>query len=383
METIRFIKEKGLKALNEDLTITVKEYADRIVLDYLAPLSPKYHPVVKECRGLILSKDLRVLCRSFDKFYNFGEDLYSNNFNIVQALCYDKLDGTLINVYHDGKKWCCSTRGTAFAEGNLPFPLPGVPSSFNELFEMAIKNRVEELYLGFPEDLVFIHELTSPYNRIVTPYQNTQAYLLTVRDRETGLELSVSDVDSIAVNLGVLRPKIYRFSSINEILEAARSLPNLEEGYVCNISRWQTGKTFKNLNVEGWLADSWRIKIKNPQYLAWCRIRNGGNISKKNILSMVWQGSESDYLGIFPEDMLYFKPYIEGRERMLQTIQDYREVIQETSDRKEFAARIKDLPSFFAVILFYLHRGTPLSEIFERSLESSREKLLDYFSGVE
>ncbi len=125
METISFIQEHGLDALKEELGIKIKPYEDFgiVVLNYSQIDSPKTHPVVMECRGLILdSETFQPLCRTFKRFFNFGEapETYVD-FLIENSVAYDKLDGSLIKIWYHPKtdRWYCGTRGTAFAEADV------------------------------------------------------------------------------------------------------------------------------------------------------------------------------------------------------------------------------------------------------------------------
>jgi len=59
-------------------------------------------------------------------------------------------------------------------------------------------------------------------------------------------------------------PVYSSFETIEDIEEALKDLPVLEEGYVCYIPEQQ-----------------WRIKIKNPSYLAVAHMRVNGVISAK------------------------------------------------------------------------------------------------------
>ena len=114
LHTQERIIEKGLDSLVE-LGIDIKDYSDFVLLVYSQTDSIKFNPVVTECRGLILQKDTwKVLCRSFDRFYNYGEDPESNNFPVNKSNIYEKVDGTLIRVwFHPVLGWNCATRKMA------------------------------------------------------------------------------------------------------------------------------------------------------------------------------------------------------------------------------------------------------------------------------
>ena len=73
MKVQEYIKEFGWDALSTSFDISVKVYEKEGIakLDY-SVLSPKNHPIVMECRGLILSyPDPRlIVARPFTRFFN-------------------------------------------------------------------------------------------------------------------------------------------------------------------------------------------------------------------------------------------------------------------------------------------------------------------------
>ena len=75
LEVQKYLKEKGVEALKQEFSIIVKEAGDLLVLNYNQIESPKTHPIVIECRSLILDKQYNVVSRSFDRFFNLQEDV--------------------------------------------------------------------------------------------------------------------------------------------------------------------------------------------------------------------------------------------------------------------------------------------------------------------
>lgn len=75
-------KDKGLttaqsfEQLTEQFAIKVKHYEEDgiVLLDYHMLDSPKMHPIVIECRSLILDYcTFEVVSRKFDRFFNYLE----------------------------------------------------------------------------------------------------------------------------------------------------------------------------------------------------------------------------------------------------------------------------------------------------------------------
>jgi hypothetical protein len=73
MQVVQYLKEHGIGKLVSEFGIKVKEYDEGLlVLNYDLIESPKSHPIVMECRSLILDKQFNVVSRSFDRFFNLG-----------------------------------------------------------------------------------------------------------------------------------------------------------------------------------------------------------------------------------------------------------------------------------------------------------------------
>ena len=74
MQVQKYLKEFGIEALKQEFGIKVKEYEEGLcVLNYDQINSPKSHPIVKECRSLILDKEFNVVSRSMDRFFNYNQ----------------------------------------------------------------------------------------------------------------------------------------------------------------------------------------------------------------------------------------------------------------------------------------------------------------------
>jgi len=93
----KYLKNHTLDDLKNEFGIHFKMYDDRVLLKYKIDSKPKFHPIVKECRGLILSlPDFSVMSRSFDRFFNLGENLQdSESFNWNNCIIFNKYDGCL------------------------------------------------------------------------------------------------------------------------------------------------------------------------------------------------------------------------------------------------------------------------------------------------
>lgn len=354
MYTIDKIKKDGLQSLQE-LNITIKDYFDFVLLDYSQLFSPKFDKVVQECRGLILQNETwKPLCRSFDKFYNYGEDPRTNEFPINKALILEKIDGSLIRFWHHPTLgWNAATRKMAFSEGET---LKG-NRTFRELVELAIGMSISKFAKRnhFNSDFTYCFELTSPETRIITPYQNIELYLIAIRHNEQGFYYPIDK--ELADIFKVKFPKRYSFSNWKECLDNVNKIETLDEGYVACYS-------------ENHGRDEWRIKIKSPKYLELVHVRNNGVLSIPRIIKMVMLGEEDEYLSYFPEDKETINPWIEKREQLEVLCNDTYKKYKDIEDQKEFALKIKDFP--YAAILFNMRKN---NETYNKALDKIIQKI--------
>jgi T4 RnlA family RNA ligase len=343
MNVQEYLLEHSLEKLKEEFSLVVRDYPDRVVLNYNQIDSPRFNPITDECRGLILRKDTwEVLARSFDRFYNIGEGEQWKQYPIKDARFDQKLDGSLISVYHDGEKWNVATRGMAYAEGET-----AAGFTFNELFKMAVKDTKLWKYLedfASSKYYTYVFELTSQFNKIVTPYSEPSVTLLAMRDNATGDEQEAVLLNREAATMGVKRPQPFQFQTIDEVVEAASALESMEEGFVLVVER---------------KGSFWRMKCKNPKYVAIAHMRMNGQISPKNVLTLLIDNDHHEYLEYFPEDEKYFdfveKIFNDIRRRIMQIYMDCCSI----EDQKEFAIAIQQRTemSFENGVLFKMRKA--------------------------
>lgn len=336
MELMNFLKNSSfnLELLTKELGISVKEYDELYVLNYNQIESPKTHPVVMECRGIILDKALNVVCRPFDRFFNMGEAPDTQKqLDMTKAVAFEKVDGSLIKIYYY-KQWEIATRGTAFAESNVG----GFDLTFRQLVLKSLALTEEEFQITAERYLdkafTYCFEVTSVENRVVTPYSGYSLHYLGARETSTGAYAS-EKAKLEALTLGAKYLKRYKFNSPLSIKEAANALSGLQEGFVV----WQevVGQ-FKPL-----------CKVKAEAYLAVHSIKGEG-LTPRRIAELVLTGEEEEYLAYFNDDRVHFQPYVEAYEILKQTVEAAWCEVKSIEDQKQFALAVKSLP--FASVMF-------------------------------
>jgi T4 RnlA family RNA ligase len=355
MQVIEHIKANGIDSLAE-FGISVKKYPEGlIVLNYCQIDSPKTHPFVIECRGLIIDKDFNVVSRSFDRFFNFGEN--EATFNPTTAVLHEKVDGSLIKIYNYGGIWYVSTRGTAFAESKVN----GFDITFEDMVYKALKvsTRVDFNQLCskcLDESRTYIFEVTGVENRVVTRYSGYTLWFLGSRNNSTGKYYSEEFIP-VVTRLGAALPKTFKFSSVEECIETAKHLPDLQEGYVA-------------------YQDSVPVcKIKSPAYVAVHHIRGEG-LTPKRIAELVVINEQDEYLKYFPEDADHFTAYIEALAFQLKSAQHHYYKNMHIENQKEFALSVKDMP--YSHLLFQARKikETNIKKVFNSLTLEQRVKFL-------
>ena len=256
-----------------------------IMLKYNQLDSDFNEEIVRECRGLIINEDsLEPVCVPFYKFGNYGES-YCPEIDWESAVILEKRDGSLIKVVKLGKDYLISTNGCIDAfKAMMPDDILCPYKSYGDLFMKAMGDRLSLLSEGY----TYMFELTSPYNRVVVPYDDIEIALIGIRNNKSLQEELICDSK---LKDSFLLPKRYGFKTLEECIESAHSLPYSDEGYVV---------VDKHFN---------RVKIKSLEYVNVHHLRGEGVMTEKRILDIIRQNEIAEYLIYFPEYKDLFDEY--------------------------------------------------------------------------
>lgn len=363
---MEYIEENGITelvylgdCLKEELGIKYKLYEvegrELVVLNYCQIESPKTHPIVMECRGVILQKvgeqAIEVVCKPFDRFFNLGEALdLTGDFQLSTSQVLEKVDGSLIKVYYWNDSWRIATRGTAFAE----FENYTGKVFLDMVLEAFGVDSLEgfDLIMPFKKDFTLLFEFTSPENRIVTPYKEAEMVFLGAVDNKDFTEYHepwyLGDVaDKVGSSLLKFRaPKV--FSTCAEKHELMQHVSGLDEGFVCYDP----------------ISDV-RVKVKSDAYVAVHKLRGDSLPTPKRIMALVVENEEDEYLAYFPEDRQLFTPYITYFKEFGMDLVNVYQSNKDIEEQKDFAIAIKDF--VFKPVLFMARKSsTKPYEVFNR-----------------
>lgn len=201
-------------------------YTNRAVYD------GAWSPVVEMARGLVLDYDARrVVATPFPKFFNLGERGASLPNEPFEA--FDKLDGSLGIIFHDGNGWSVATKGSLTS-----------PQSEWALAWLRAHCRLDALTVGD----TYLAEIIYDANRIVVRYPFEGLVLLGAYAAD-GREYSAAEVHDVADALGTRAVARYAYASVAEMCDAAATFAADREGFVVRFS------------------SGYRVKIKGAEYL--------------------------------------------------------------------------------------------------------------------
>jgi hypothetical protein len=203
------------------------------------------------------------------------------------------------------------------------------------------------------KDYTYCFECVSPYNRLVVPYKNVEIYHIGTRNNIICEELHE--------DIGVQKPKEYKFNSLEDVIKMASELPFSEEGYVAVDVNWN------------------RVKVKSPAYLAAHHLKNNGDVNKKRVLALIMLNDQEEFLCIFPE----YKEYFDELEKAFN---DYLDEIRKDlifiSDKvfptkKDYALTVKSMTN--PSLMFLIWDGKVKKEEYEKYIRSMpSDKVIDY-----
>jgi T4 RnlA family RNA ligase len=279
-----YLRKNGLAKAIQEFKLKTRIYEHKVLLKYDQLESPMSFDEVKECRGLILSKDnWDILCYSFFKFFNHGES-QAAKIDWNTAVVLEKLDGTMIQVYWDWhkKEWFAATTGMAEGEGQVNNKMG---TTFNELFWNTLDkvSPIARNSFNFFKGFTFVFELTTPYNIVVKPHGESSITLLAARDNRTLEEIPYDKLARAAESFQVPLVKAFDLNAkdFGALIKTFEGMPWSEEGYVV---------VDANFN---------RVKIKNPAYVAVHHLKS--KTAEHNILTVVKSNEIEEFAATFPE----------------------------------------------------------------------------------
>jgi RNA ligase len=136
-----------------------------------------WNDVTRQCRGLIVNQEGKIIARPWPKFYNWGEHEQGDELEHLslddRCVATDKLDGSLGILYSTPRGHAIATRGSFDSE--------------QALWATAYWLKRHEGGAFFPQhNTTYLFEIIYERNRVVLAYEGEGLHLLGAVDNETG-----------------------------------------------------------------------------------------------------------------------------------------------------------------------------------------------------
>ncbi len=367
IKAIEFLGDEGVGRTYADLkeahgiNFRFSQDGNKVSLNYDMIASKYGDPVAEQCRGLVLNaRTMQVLCRPMDRFYNAG-DFHAATVDWADPglRVYEKLDGTMVAVYHDGEKWCCATRSVPDAD--IPIKAGDLEigdATFADLFWaalhttlcMPLETSAQDWFESWQDKgLTYVFELTSPHNRIVVEYLKAKVTLLAVRHTATGREGKPELYDFPT-------PRTWKLDTPEAVAAFVNScLPHEMEGAVVCDSQFR------------------RVKVKSKAYVMASKCAAGVGTSLRSALEAATLGKLDDVLPLVSDAM---------RQKLVKLQDDLHSYTIRTdvmvaaysgkaADRKEYAGLVMGSKVQWKDVFFKLYKANISTADYIRQLAES------------
>jgi tRNA splicing ligase len=317
-----------------------------VIVNYDQIESPKTHPIVRECRALVLNvNDFEIVARSFPRFFNWGEVADEmGNFDFSDFVVHTKEDGSLVLMYHFDGEWHANTRGSFALD-----PMQFCDFTWRQAFAEALGLKAINEFTYHGRDITLVCEFCSPYNKVVRRYDKPKMFLLAAFQGEK--EIHWDEVDKIGAELGIERPGRHHFTSIEQVQtflqEQGAADPTFEGVVLCD----------KHGN---------RWKVKSATYLGLHRLKGEGDnlFNPKHLIPFIMAGETDELLTYFPEvSETYYKYKAQVEEAWLKLAEVW-QATHHIEVQKDFALAIVGKTPFTG-LLFTLRKQKGTEQTFE------------------
>lgn len=332
----------------EKFGVIVKREKDLFQFKY-DQLEAKFsYPLVKECRGHILTYDgkaWKFISRPQDKFFNQHEGYCpifdSRTFDslINQLAFVEKIDGSCIQVFYDPttSAWRATTLGAI-----TPFKVGDYDITFDSLFWKTLGSSPQSFVseTGANPNYTYIFELACGENRVVTQYPKNFVALLAIRCNETGEYSSKYDQEQFCL-------AFYERTRTSDTMR----MPYIKFMYEANITSIDEAKQWiekesQDYSKYGNYAEGFVIyngcypiaKMKNMRYVQLHSV--GGGDIKHSINASIdafFMETIDDIYGVLPDST---KMFVEAlRKKVIDETQLVIKMVNERFVNKTFATQ--------------------------------------------
>ncbi len=289
------------------------------------------------CRGLVLDNHYRPIARPLSKFFNLSE--YQGTLPDGVPNIYEKLDGSLIILFHYQGQWEVASRGS-------------FTSDQSQMARVLLANYQADLDKLDPA-YTYLFEIIYPINRIVVDYGTQQRLvLLAAVNTETGVELEHTQVNWTD------RAQTYPATTLPEWLDSIEKTQSELTNYEGFILKWPNG---------------FRLKYKLADYVRLHRIIT--RIQAKDIWECLSQNQNLDqFLDAVPDEFYHWvkdtKLELETKYRKIET--ECQQAFKDLGDRRQTALYFQTQK--YPGVLFLMLDGREYTQVIWKLIKPGYER---------
>jgi len=249
----------------ENFNVFEKKIADETVFLVYAQAGTEWSQNNIIFRSSVWNSEGELISPSFKKFFNWDEcpDIDPKPYLISSCQLIEKIDGSTLIVSKYKNNLITRTRGSIDISGcENSDEIDHFKTQYPRAFEV-------------PEGHSYIYEWVSPKNRIVLDYKQPELFLIAVIEHSDYSMWKQEDLNELAVKLGVPRPKIFNFITMEEMLGTVKAFKGIEG--IC--AYYNHGQNIR--------------KIKSAEYLTLHRFKY--DLSMENVLEMFLKYNQPKY----------------------------------------------------------------------------------------
>jgi RNA ligase len=305
---------------------------------YLLNYTPRTQYRQKWCkelvhaRGLVVGEDGKILARPLPKFFNHYEIIDLENLQDEEYEVFEKMDGSLVIMFHYENHPIFCTRGSFISEQS---------AKAHEIFRAKYK------HISINRECTYCFEVIYPENKIVVNYEDVEdLFLISITHTSSGKEINIDATG---------------FKTVNKLDKTS-------------LSAFLSG--FEEANMEGYvvkytkgLTNSLRVKYKFNTYVE----KHKGKSLSETAIKRSMKNMESINLDNIPDEcyeaVKKIKTQMEEQfQRQKSKIENqYLKITsQQNSSPRDVIEAIKQ--SEHSSILFAIHRKKPYDMLVWKSL---------------
>jgi len=336
IQELNNLYQKGylVKQKHPELDLWIYNYSQKCQFERL------WNPITLLCRGLVLDSEYNIVARPMPKFFNIEEykpeDIPNEPYEI-----FDKMDGSLIQVFWFNDEMIISSRGSFISDQAI------------KARDIIIKKNNQNHWNSFSmDDLTFVFEIIYKENKIVLDYGDIEdLFLITVIDNTNGKEI-IDFLNDFSKDLDCPLVKKYKNLTFNEL--KSLNFKN-KEGFVV---RFESG---------------FRVKVKFAEYVRLHRIVT--NVSNKTVWEHLKDNKPLDNLlnNVPDEFFKWVKFTIDDFNNQYKEIEDYcKENFKFFDTRKECALYYQSTK--YPIVMFKMMEDKSYDQIIWKMLKPKYEK---------